>query len=193
VLATYTADLTGCLSNCSDNGNCVFTNDVYDCACFALYNGTRCEQDLNLCHSYPCANNGTCSLFRSDAGIYVYKCACANLYYGQNCENKIDVCANVTCSGAGNCVDNSSVAQCHCKNMYFGSNCQYQTTALVVQKAVVTTTTVIAIIVIVLFYSMFIFFDVTTFFGIGNPSGKAAKSGRKGLRETVDKTGKKRK
>ncbi|RNA23122.1 Tetratricopeptide repeat 28 [Brachionus plicatilis] len=154
-------DMGDCLANCSNNGRCKIENGLARCVCRKFFMGKMCNLDMRKCASNPCLNNGTCiESFNLDS----YKCDCGNLFYGENCQFKIDVCKNHTCSGNGYCVDQDDEPKCVCKYLFSGKNCEIESDEIKQIRKTVSGAKGVAIAAIVLFYSIFIFFDLMSFF-----------------------------
>ncbi len=160
-------DITPCLLNCSNHGQCVLNGDFYFCSCLDNYSGQTCEVDLRLCSSQPCINNATCIDY-IEFGSYLFNCTCPDLYYGMYCQFKEDVCKNEKCSSNGVCQDMKNKPVCKCFDEFSGKQCETKSMRLKVIKAVVSTSTVLAIVIIVLCYLLFIFFDLCGFFSSAN-------------------------
>jgi hypothetical protein len=168
VLSEYTGDLSGCLSNCSNQGYCVFNSiQKYVCKCNQYRTGKACQSDLRPCSSSPCLNNGTCSsiMVNNDTS---FQCICQNnLYYGIYCEHKLDLCKNNTeiCfANQGFCIMNDTQPTCKCLMGYSGIKCEIQSTSLVITKAIVNASSIVAIIVLVSFVILILCFDYTKYF-----------------------------
>ena len=66
-----------------NGGTCyVNQNGVQQCKCQFLYSGSNCQNYNNPCNSYPCQNNGICTL---NAIFGTYTCTCIGQYTGLNC------------------------------------------------------------------------------------------------------------
>jgi hypothetical protein len=164
LLANYTGDLYGCLSNCSGNGICSLTSSLkFECYCQDHYKGIACEENLHPCaQKNACMNGGKCTEF-SDNGTpeKLFKtCNCTKKYYGNNCENKIDICANTTCSGHGKCYENETLPACECYKGYLGDKCDEKSEALVALQKKVTTFSYIAFVAMGLCYLSFVLMDL---------------------------------
>lgn len=166
ILSTHTEDLTGCLVNCSRNGQCVFNNQgQLICSCFGTYVGSSCQVDLDPCSTSPCLNNGECvKTYNSSTKSYEFTCNCDKFHYGTRCENRVDLCMNNTsCSPHGRCVMNASfVPVCQCFQMYSGDECKIESHSLKSIKRIISTTSMLAIITIVLAYSLVLLSDLHT-------------------------------
>ena len=125
LMSTYTGDLSGCLSKCSDNGACITLKSGLVCACKQYFTGKACEVNLNPCAQNPCLNDGACIL-HDDSGILSFRCDCPKYYNGKSCESKENICLHVTCSNHGYCFDNSSIPTCKCLKYYYGDNCEFK-------------------------------------------------------------------
>ena len=91
ILSSYTSDLSGCLSSCSNKGECMLTlSQKFVCQCNSIYIvGTACQTDLRPCSNGPCLNNGTCI---NNNNLTGYVCECGNFYCGSNCEKRVNLC-----------------------------------------------------------------------------------------------------
>lgn len=158
-----TTDVTNCALNCSNNGDCLYSNNTLSCECYSGFAGPACNTNLNPCSYYPCLNDGNCTAinFTSQATtITAYNCSCQAAYFGSNCEKKVDLCLNVTCSGHGTCQDLGTTTKCSCFSMYSGADCEIESKARKAQQAVVTLASIIAIICIVSFYVLLVLMDL---------------------------------
>ena len=160
ILQTYTGDLSACLSNCSNQGICVFGfQNKYICQCNEFRTGVSCQSDTRPCSSGPCLNNGNCSNINNDTS---FQCTCQNeLYYGIYCENKIDLCLNSTiCTqNQGHCQMNGTQPNCKCFSDYSGINCDIKSASLIIKKSIISASTIIAIAVLVCFAILVFCFD----------------------------------
>ena len=161
-------DISECLSSCSNNGVCKFSNGQYACQCFPDYIGSICQTNSRPCSHYPCLNKGVCidvlneeKTILTKQHVWDFTCNCSQFYYGQRCELKINVCQNETCSGNGHCFDNTSVATCNCFLYFSGDKCQIQDRKLKIIKNVITVAAIIAIVVICLVFSFFFLMDLS--------------------------------
>lgn len=171
ILSTHTEDLTGCLVNCSRNGQCVFNNQSQlICSCFGTYIGSSCQVDSDPCSTSPCLNNGECvKTYNSNTKSYAFTCNCDEFHYGTRCENRVDLCMNNTsCLPHGRCAMNASfVPICQCFQMYSGDECEIESHSLKSIKKIISTTSILAIITIVLTYSLVLLSDLHT--AVTNP------------------------
>lgn len=158
IMANYTGDLTGCLLNCSSNGECIqnLTSEIISCLCYQNFTGDACDLDMRACSSLPCLNGGTCVDILTNL---TFSCTCDPYYTGPNCATKIDVCANEICSSHGSCADVNNTAMCKCYQNYFGSKCENEQESLKTVKKVIRSTSIIAIIFLILFYLIFVASD----------------------------------
>ncbi len=104
-------DMTGCLSNCSNRGQCSLNDEnKFICKCEMFYTGDSCQTDVRACSAKPCQNNGTCiEVSKPGQEINDYACNCSSPFYsGLRCEIKFNVCWNKTCSMNGKCFNNNS-------------------------------------------------------------------------------------
>ncbi len=170
VLSVYTGDLSGCLSNCSNQGYCVFNSiQKYVCKCNQYKTGKACQSDFRPCSSNPCLNNGTCSSIMNNTS---FQCICQNsLYSGIYCEQKLDLCINntETCfNNQGFCIMNDTQPTCKCLMGYSGKKCELQSTSLVITKVIINASSIVAIIVLVSFSILILCFDYTKYFLMKN-------------------------
>jgi len=163
ILADGSSDISGCLSNCSNNGQCTSQSHKIQCVCLPGFSGSACEIDLRVCSpkNSKCLNNGPC-IETNDTNGFI--CNCTQLYTGVYCETKIDLCENVTCSKHGNCVDLGNSTKCDCFNLYLGDFCQTESVELVKIKGAISIASVIALTIIIGFYCCFIIMDFLKYF-----------------------------
>ena len=134
ILATTPYDISCCLSNCSNNGQCKIDTNTqkYSCQCMNNFVGTSCQTDPTPCSSNPCLNNGTCTNLNETQ----FDCQCQLYYFGTFCEYRVDICANETCSGNGYCKVNGTLPVCKCKSGFHGDVCDLEDTSVKVVKGV---------------------------------------------------------
>ena len=170
ILSNYTGDMSACIVNCTNHGDCYIDpiTKKLGCRCIQHYSGDACQTDTRACSSDPCLNGAECldtttlpSLATSNTS---YWCNCSSFYYGANCESKYDLCENVTCSGHGSCSAENEVANCTCFSNYFGDQCQFEEEALKTIKQVVSAASILAIVILVLFYAIFVCNDCHAYF-----------------------------
>jgi hypothetical protein len=165
-------DLNACLSNCSNNGLCVYDSakDKFVCSCsWVFLSGRACEIDSRGCSSNPCLNNATCSsrvnlngsaIFFSNSSFF---CSCDRFHTGSNCETKIDACYNETCSNNGVCYELNNEPKCKCFSFYLGDKCENVSNELMVIKTVIWYSMILAIVTIVSFYCVIALMDLSKF------------------------------
>ncbi|CAF0916778.1 unnamed protein product [Brachionus calyciflorus] len=157
-----TQDLSGCLTNCSNNGWCGKIEEKIECKCFNEYEGSNCGETTNICKKEKrCLNNGICFPIENNLN---YKCECKYPYYGENCQYEIDLCQNITCLNGICYVNESKSPFCKCFNYYKGERCQEPETSLVVISSFIKISSVIAIIVICCLFLIVILSDVISIF-----------------------------
>ena len=150
ILITYKYDLSACLANCSNKGQCLLnqTMSEYFCLCDMNYIGKACQTDSMPCsRSLYCLNNGTCVNVNSTS----FRCECTENFYGIYCENRVNICENVTCSKNGYCYINESGAQCKCFINYYGDSCETQGEFVRIIQAVTSTSLIIFLVCLSLF------------------------------------------
>jgi subtilisin-like proprotein convertase family protein len=160
-MLTSNQDVTPCLLNCSNHGQCVIKNtNQLVCECDQHYTGAACNVDKRKCSSNPCLYNATCTDIIDSQGLYSFNCLCAENYYGTYCEKRVDVCANETCSNNGVCKNKEFVATCECFKMYSGEKCQTESSQMKAIKTTTKFTSILAILILVGFYLLFILIDI---------------------------------
>ena len=167
ILSTYTGDLSACLGNCSNQGNCILnSNQQFVCECNQYKTGTACQSDSRPCSSSPCLNNGTCSSMNNET----FQCFCqSNFYYGTFCENKVDLCHNNTelcVYNQGYCFMNDTQPMCKCLKGYSGAKCEIVSQSLKVIKSIINAATIIAILALAAIVFFVLFLDYTKYFVI---------------------------
>lgn len=80
-----------------------------------------CQNRVDLCRGYPCANGGTC--IESDG--LDFTCACSPGFTGKHCSTNINECDPQPCLNGGRCVDRVNEFQCFCDPPFTGSRCQF--------------------------------------------------------------------
>ncbi len=163
------ADVSSCLSNCSNQGICkLSTNQTYICECNANFMGKSCQTDERPCsQSNKCLNNGTC-VNSQDLISFTCQCPENGPYYGQYCENIKNLCENVTCSSHGYCTQNQNETKCKCFNGYEGEKCDIESSSVKLVKSVQWTTTIISILFIAIFWIVMMSNDLLSYFKIGH-------------------------
>ena len=163
-------DLSGCIVNCSNNGQCKFNSIInnFYCSCYSIYfGGYACQIDTRPCSSNPCLNNATCVDYSTSSNYSSssFSCVCDEyyMYKGVYCESKIDVCRNETCSTNGYCLDLNNKAKCVCSSMYWGERCEMESNELKTEKQIISIASILAIIIIILFYIFIVLLDVAKF------------------------------
>ena len=151
VLSTYQYDLSFCLTNCSNNGQCVLDSATskYFCMCLPNFIGIGCQTTTSPCSKYPCLNNSTCN----DLNETSFKCECRENFYGKFCENRINLCQNITCSSNGYCFLNESVTLCKCYINYYGVSCEYEREFVKIIKTV-TSVSLVAFLICISFFAL---------------------------------------
>ena len=160
-LLNLDASITNCLLNCSNNGECIFTNDGhFGCNCIEHFTGARCEFDKRICSFRPCINEGQChDVIRN--GTYDFVCKCSPFFYGTYCQFEVNICQEEKCSSNGICKDKERKPICECFKMYSGEHCEIESSELKTMKTAISFTSVLSIIILVLFYLMFILIDLS--------------------------------
>ena len=165
IFQTNDYDLTGCLYNCSQNGQCILdpSSQMYSCNCLTNFVGTSCQSDVRPCSKYPCLNNGTCINVDTN-DLLSFKCECQYPYYGVFCEVKGNLCENITCSSHGYCWADEKQAQCKCFIDFYGDNCENVTVFIKIIKNVRITSLLICLTCISLFWLIIVLNDVSNLF-----------------------------
>ena len=71
-------------NECVINSTCDPQSDgSVNCVCPAGYNGTSCNNYINMCNPNPCMNGGSCKNLIND-----YICQCAPGYIRRNCSSE---------------------------------------------------------------------------------------------------------
>ncbi|XP_069124135.1 uncharacterized protein [Argopecten irradians] len=107
---------------CRNNGTCTSLDHgrFHRCSCLSGFTGESCEDQMNICHSYPCMNGATC-LGNSSPNI----CMCRPGFTGLYCQTDINECESNPCLH-GNCVDKLNGYSCTCYPGYKGLGCDTQ-------------------------------------------------------------------
>ena len=149
ILSTFKFDLSACLANCSNKGQCFFnqTTGEYLCMCITNFIGKSCQTDSRPCSRNRCLNNGTCINVNNSS----FQCECNVNFNGTFCENRINICENVTCSNNGYCFIKENLPQCKCFINYRGEACETQEEFIKIIKAVSTTSLIVFIVCISIF------------------------------------------
>ena len=123
LLSYYSFDMSACLTNCSNQGACVFDTAMqqFACECQPYFSGSSCQNDVRPCSRYSCLNYGLCINMNSS-----FQCDCPVNFNGIFCEHEVNVCANYTCSGNGYCVKNGTMPACKCFQTFYGDACELE-------------------------------------------------------------------
>ena len=170
ILTEYTGDLSGCLSNCSNNGVCILNSaQKFVCQCHFDKTGSSCQITNRPCGNNPCLNNGTCVERLNDTS---FECVCSDsaLYYGVFCERKFDLCKNSTVcfNNQGSCYMNGAEPACKCRQDYSGNNCEIISTSLAIKKSFITVASSLAIAIIACFILTVICLDFLKYYVMQN-------------------------
>ena len=112
------------------NGNPVVDidgNPGYICTCETGWEGTNCEEEINMCDSDPfsltdpCQNGAACT--QPAAGEY--HCECTTGFSGTNCDEDIDACDPDPCQNGATCTQGIGEYTCTCLAGYGGDDCEY--------------------------------------------------------------------
>jgi hypothetical protein len=162
ILTQQTGDISGCLLQCSSQGQCQLNQNtqMYECGCKTYFSGSACQYDSRPCSSGPCLNNGTCKNVQGLNSTLSFECECQNTYYGTNCEKQIDVCQNKTCNGKGYCFISQNEPKCKCFSGYSGDECDLTSATVKLVKSVQFTSSLVCFIVIGTFITMVISNDL---------------------------------
>ena len=163
-------DITQCLLNCSNNGECIFnqiTNN-FICNCSRNYTGSHCDIDKRPCNSnrLQCMNNGVCvnTIIDPVKNNYNFKCNCSYPFNGTRCEYKINICKNIKCSNQGICkVVNETIPTCYCFPGYSGDNCEISSIKTKIIKTVSYTSVGVSIAFFVSLACLVIYIDISRY------------------------------
>jgi hypothetical protein len=166
ILSSYSFNLSPCLVNCSNRGQCVLGNNFeLICQCtHSFFTGDSCQYDVRPCSTNKCLYNGTCTNLNNNTQ---FKCECSQNYYGANCEKQIDVCKvkNVTCSNQGYCLNQANgTAVCKCFLNYYGDNCEFQDAFVKVIKTISVSSLIVLLTSIGLFVLWIVSNDIMNIF-----------------------------
>ena len=181
-LLSINYDVSDCLQNCSNKGECAIdaVNKKFECICFENYAGSNCETSLNPCIlNNPCLNNGSC-IFKLNT-TKNYECGCdPNKFYGDKCEFRFDLCANYSCLNKGICTINEQTISpyCSCLEYFSGDRCETQSDELKKRKGFISFASAVAIISIIIFYLIILIQDLLNAF-VCKPLKKKKKSKKK--------------
>ncbi len=150
ILTQQTSDISGCLLQCSSQGQCQLNQNtqMYECGCKTYFSGSACQYDSRPCSSGPCLNNGTCTNVQGLNSTLSFQCECQNTYYGENCEKQIDICQNKTCNGKGYCFNSQNEPKCKCFSGYSGDECDLTSATVKLVQSVQFTSSLVCFIVI---------------------------------------------
>ena len=81
------------------------------------YSGSKCNQELFECQSYPCKNGGTCAEVAGPG----YQCGCLESWSGNTCGTH--VCDFSSTCVFGDCAHSPPPFTCTCDSGYQGVNC----------------------------------------------------------------------
>ncbi|KAI2662449.1 Aggrecan core protein [Labeo rohita] len=112
------ASLDPCEPNPCGAGVCSVKDGVGICQCPPGLHGDKCQFEVDVCHSNPCANGATCVEVEDS-----FKCLCLPSYEGDRCEIDVHSCEEGWSKFQGNCYLHFSAretwldAEQHCRNL----------------------------------------------------------------------------
>ena len=110
-------------SPCLHGGSCVLSHTTsgapFQCMCQPGYVGLLCQQNVDDCLEFPCANGGTCHDLVND-----FRCECADGFTGNDCSVRVSNCASNPCLNGATCVDRIGGHDCVCAPGFIGGNCE---------------------------------------------------------------------
>ena len=158
-------DLTGCLSNCSNQGTCGLNEaNKLVCKCEEFFTGDSCETDTRACSYFPCQNGANCTEVIVPNGLNTFNCTCnSSIYYGDRCQMKVDICEGISCSFNGKCFNIMNVPVCKCFINYNGTRCELKSEALKAIESTISCMSIVAICLIGIFFVMIMAMDYFTY------------------------------
>uniref|UniRef100_A0A1B0CMR2 Sushi, von Willebrand factor type A, EGF and pentraxin domain-containing protein 1 n=2 Tax=Lutzomyia longipalpis TaxID=7200 RepID=A0A1B0CMR2_LUTLO len=108
---------------CGPNGACnpdAKNPYLYSCTCSAGFQGSHCEQHVDLCLSSPCLNGGICH----HVGTTEIGCQCPEAFTGSFCEELVTPCSNISCQNGGMCFEMGEKSVCECPEGFIGDLCE---------------------------------------------------------------------
>ncbi|TRZ00847.1 hypothetical protein DNTS_014116 [Danionella cerebrum] len=115
--SSVNAILNPCDPNPCPAGMCMVKDGVGVCHCPPGLDGDKCQFEVDVCHSNPCANGATCVEVED-----TFKCLCLPSYEGDHCQIDVHNCEEGWTKFQGNCYLHVSErktwleAEQHCRN-----------------------------------------------------------------------------